>query len=124
MAASMSRRQAATGCSGCRWDTRSAEPAITRACQVARPGWPVSLRCPVGPEHRVEVQAVIPCIVALVEEVQARLGARREFRILPQPPLELRPDLAIGQHPAGDLLGDVGLHVFLALEGVVEPAPG
>src|SRR3546814_19808788 len=60
-----------------------------------------------------------------VEEVQPRARACRELRVVAQ--LLLEPHLqcrVLRQHLARDLLGHVWLHVLIALDGVVELAPG
>src|SRR5690606_26628889 len=84
-----------------------------------------SARGRIQPQDRIDVVAAVPGLVALVEEVEARVRTGRELRILAQLRLEFGLQLRIGRHhPARLFLGHVGLHVLLALEGVVELAPG
>src|SRR3546814_14731507 len=77
------------------------------------------------PQHRIQVEPLVPRRMQAVEEVQPRARACRELRVVAQ--LLLEPHLqcrVLRQHLARDLLGHVRLHVLLALEGVVELAPG
>src|SRR3954454_4288825 len=67
---------------------------------------------------RVEVVALVPGRVAAIEEVAPRRRALRERRILGKALLEGGAERRIlRQHLRRHVLGDVGLHVFLALEG-------
>ena len=60
-----------------------------------------------------------------VEEVEPCLRVGGEGGIAGEPPFEFRTHRGIGsQHVPRDRLGDVRLHVLLALEDVVETAPG
>src|ERR1700737_3201567 len=58
------------------------------------------------------------------EEVEARVGVAGEGGVGPEAALELGAERGVaGEHVAGDLLGDVALHVLLALEPRVEEPP-
>src|SRR5690606_33290801 len=82
------------------------------------------LRPAINAIDRVEVQALVVAAVALVEEIEAGKWIARESRIfecLPEGGIQRG---IVSQNVAGYRFGDVGLHVFLALEGVVEMSPG
>src|SRR5258705_5236120 len=87
-------------------------------------GLDATLRLAVDSIDRIEIDAVVPRGMTPVEEVEARRRVPREGPIVPQPLLEFALQLGVFlEHLRAYVLGDVRLHVLLALEGGVEKAP-
>src|SRR5688500_9878475 len=74
---------------------------------------------------RIQAVAGVPGGMAAVEEFEARGGVFRELFVARDALFELGLQRRVrGEHFARDVFGDVGLHVLLGLEVIVEFTPG